>query len=202
MSEVLIDWGVAASVLSGERESGDQHLVAPFPGGVLVAAIDGLGHGPEAAVAAKRAVEVLESHAGKPLPALLERCHENLRGTRGAVVTLAAFVSDRPKLRWVGVGNIEGTLVRADPEAARPRESVMLAGGVAGHQLPPVRPTELELNVGDTLVLATDGVRAGHAEAIERTVSPTETAEWILDSYGRGTDDALVLVARYLGPAG
>ncbi len=56
----LIEWGVAAQPLEGEAESGDLHVVQRFPKGVLVAAVDGLGHGPEAAAAARSAVATLK----------------------------------------------------------------------------------------------------------------------------------------------
>ena len=52
----LIETGVAAEVLEGQAESGDRHLVKSFIDGVLVAVVDGLGHGAGAASAAGTAV--------------------------------------------------------------------------------------------------------------------------------------------------
>ena len=52
----LIEWAVAGAPIDGETESGDLHAVVQFEGGVLVGAVDGLGHGAEAAVAARAAV--------------------------------------------------------------------------------------------------------------------------------------------------
>jgi phosphoserine phosphatase RsbX len=198
VSEV-VDWAVATLALEGEHESGDLHVVSPFEGGALVAAIDGLGHGPEAAVAARSAAEALQRDSRRPVAELLERCHESLRGTRGAVITLASFNGSGATMSWAGVGNIEGTLLRAEPGEERPRESVMLVGGVPGHQLPTLRPNELHVSPGDTLVLATDGVRGGYLDLVDVTQSPQQLADHLLAEYGRGTDDALVLVARYLG---
>lgn len=195
----LIDWAVATLALAGEEESGDLHVVAPFDGGVLVGAIDGLGHGPEAAVAARSAGETLMRHPQEPVEALLERCHESLRGTRGAVITLASFNERAGTMSWIGVGNIEGTLLRADPGEGRPRESVMLVGGVPGHQLPALRTNELELSAGDTLILATDGVRGGYLDLVTISDPPQQLADHLLEDYGKRTDDALVLVARYTG---
>jgi phosphoserine phosphatase RsbX len=197
----LVDWAVATLALEGEDESGDLHVVAPFDGGVLVAAIDGLGHGPEAAVAARSAAEALERHSGEPVESLLERCHESLRGTRGAVITLASFDEGGGTMSWAGVGNIEGTLLRAQPAEGRPRESVMLVGGVPGHQLPSLRPNQLSVSPGDTLVLATDGVRGGYLDLVAASDPPQQLADHLLSEYGKGTDDALVLVARYVGAA-
>jgi phosphoserine phosphatase RsbX len=195
----IVDWAVATLALEGEHESGDLHVVAPFDGGALVAAIDGLGHGPEAAVAARSAADALERHSGRPVAELFERCHESMRGTRGAVITLASFNGASGTMSWAGVGNIEGTLLRADPGDNRPRESVMLVGGVPGHQLPTLRPYELAVSPGDTLVLATDGVRGGYLDLVAASDPPQQLADHLLAEYGKGTDDALVLVARYLG---
>src|SRR5260221_455136 len=86
----LLEWGVAAMALAG-LASGDSSVVQPFPGGVLVAVVDGLGHGPEAAAAAQVAVDILTRHADEELLALVKRCHEGMLPTRGAVMSLASF---------------------------------------------------------------------------------------------------------------
>jgi negative regulator of sigma-B (phosphoserine phosphatase) len=61
----LIEWAVATSTASGESQSGDRHIVLPFAGGVLVAVMDGLGHGPGAAAAVGIAADTLTRHAGE-----------------------------------------------------------------------------------------------------------------------------------------
>ena len=100
-------------------------------------------------------------------------------------------------LTWIGVGNAEGTLLHQDAEL--PSEKLLLRNGVVGHQLPTLRAGELAVRPGDILTMATDGVTAerplrvsmhGHLEAM---------AHGILSSFCKGTDDALVLVARYRG---
>jgi phosphoserine phosphatase RsbX len=201
VSEQLIEWAVAHTALPGETESGDLYFVHSHEAGALIAAIDGLGHGPEAAVAAQRAADTLERHHAEPVASLLQRCHDNLRGTRGAVITLASFDGRRNVMSWAGVGNIEGTLIRAEPGEERARESVMLVGGVPGHQLPQLRSTEVPVSPGDTLVLSTDGIRPGYLELLASGDPPNAVVERIMDQFGKGTDDALVLVARYWGIA-
>ena len=57
----LIAWGMAQAVLAGQTVSGDRHLVSPCRDGLLVAVVDGLGHGEEAAKAAEIAVSTLGS---------------------------------------------------------------------------------------------------------------------------------------------
>jgi hypothetical protein len=194
---LVVEWGSAGAALDG-ADSGDACVVAPFPGGALVAVIDGLGHGPEARDATREAVRILEACAGEPLGALVERCHEALRKTRGAVMSLASFDARAASLTWLGVGNVEGFLLRAAP-GGRPRESLTLRGGVVGYQLPPLRPAALSVARGDTLVMATDGIRSAFVADLAPSPRPQELADAILARHARGTDDALVLVARYAG---
>jgi hypothetical protein len=52
---------------------------------------------------------------------------------------------------------------------------------------------------GDLLLLATDGIRSGFAEGLRLDQSPQQLADHILARDVKGTDDALVVVARYLG---
>jgi negative regulator of sigma-B (phosphoserine phosphatase) len=199
--QTLLEVGAANATLPGELVSGDLHLVEPFPGGVLVAAVDGLGHGGEAAQAALRAVSVLEEHAAAPLTELFERCHARLARTRGVVMSLAAFADSEALMTWVGVGNVEGTLVRAQAAAAARPESILLLGGVLGHALPRLRPSTTPVNPGDTLIFATDGVHGGYLAGIDPSQPPQELADRILSDHFKGSDDALVLVARYRGGA-
>jgi hypothetical protein len=194
----FLEWGVARHALAGEAVSGDLHLVQPFPGGALVAAVDGLGHGQEAARAAQIAVETLQAHAHESVVVLLERCHDALREMRGVVLTVASFNVRDGTLTWVGVGSVEGVLLRADVSAVPAREYVVQYGGVVGMLLPPLRSFVLPVATGDTLLIATDGIRSGFAEELHPE-PPQPMADRIVARYLKGTDDALVLVARYLG---
>ncbi|HEY3745971.1 MAG TPA: hypothetical protein VGL17_07010, partial [Gemmatimonadaceae bacterium] len=85
-----IAWAWAGTALEGD-ESGDLHVVALLPRGALLAVIDGLGHGAEAAAAAREAATILRGHAALPVSDLIELCHEGLRKTRGAVMSLASL---------------------------------------------------------------------------------------------------------------
>jgi phosphoserine phosphatase RsbX len=196
MMPSVIQWGVAVRSLHGE-ESGDQYLVRVTGDRALVAVVDGLGHGAVAADTAKVALSVLEAHADEPVARLLTRCHERLRGTRGAVVSVAAFNARQAIMTWAGVGDVDGMLVRADSRAAP--ERLLVRVGVIGHQLPLLDAAAVPVTRDDTLIFTTDGIRAGFPERLSPDVSPGSTAERILAQHGKTTDDALVMVARYLG---
>jgi serine/threonine protein phosphatase PrpC len=193
----IVDWAVSGRALQGELESGDAHLVATLPGGALVAVVDGLGHGPEAAQAARHAVATMRADPGKPVADILLACHQQLRKTRGAVISLASF---QPGIMtWLGVGNVEGLLFSAGQTGATVRESLLLRSGVVGYQIPSLRPASLRIQSGDMLVLATDGISTRFGDHVPLARRPQEVADEILRRYGKETDDALVLVARYTG---
>jgi phosphoserine phosphatase RsbX len=196
---MIIEWASAGAPLKGE--SGDLDLVAPFEHGVLLGVVDGLGHGVEAAAAARVAVEELRAHAGESVLALVERCHQALHNTRGAAMSLASIDPRDSSVTWIGIGNVEGALLRAGDPPMPPREAIPLRGGVVGFRLPLLRPTVVPICVGDRLILATDGIRNNFAQELMPDRSVQETADYILSRYGRGSDDALVLVARYSGGA-
>jgi serine phosphatase RsbU (regulator of sigma subunit) len=194
----LIGWGVASRPSSGDV-SGDGYAVCPFPGGTLVAVIDGLGHGSSAASATELAISVLHDRASGDLGALVRACHARLAGSRGAAMSLASFAEDG-RMTWLGVGSVDAVLLRSGLGRGRPgREALLLPGGVVGFQLPPLRPSAVDVYRGDTLVLATDGVAPGFSQSVRSGMHPQEAAETVLETYGTFRDDALVLVARYLG---
>ncbi len=196
-----IEWGVATRTMPGEAACGDLEVVESFPGGVLVGAVDGLGHGREAAEAARLAASTLAGHADEPVASLVRRCHNALLETRGVVMSLASFDSVDSTIAWTGVGNVAAMLLRTGSTDHSRRESLLLRGGVVGFQLPALSEEVLAVAPGDTLLLATDGVRPGFAEGLVLGPPPQELAERILAQHLKGSDDALVLVVQFLGSA-
>ena len=196
----LIEWGLAGSPLPGETRSGDGSLVHFFAQGVLVAVVDGLGHGDEAATAAEAALDALRGHATEPMPSLIRRCHEACRATRGVAMAAVSFRADSPTMTWVGVGNVEGLFKPAGAERRPPHFWLPQRGGVVGYWLPTFRTSTHPVDRGDTLILATDGIRPGFAEEPRIAELPPQLAATrILQKFARRMDDALVLVVRYRG---
>jgi hypothetical protein len=72
---------------------------------------------------------------------------------------------------------------------------------VVGYQMPPLRATSLSVSPGDTLIMATDGIRSGFTSGLTLAGSLQEIADSILALHCKGSDDALVVVARYVGGA-
>jgi phosphoserine phosphatase RsbX len=202
--EALIDWGLALKALKGQKISGDDYVVEPHEDGFLAAAIDGLGHGGEAAAAAQIAASILRANARDPAVQLLHRCHEGLKlkQARGVAMSLASFNKPLKLLSWLGVGNVEGALFHLDATGELSYKSILPRGGVVGYQMPSLRPTTASLDSSDTIIFATDGIRSGFVKGVtlsSLSMTPQQLADHIMAEYDKSTDDSLVLVVRYLG---
>jgi len=189
-----LDWAYRSRALDPKEGSGDLHVVELFPEGALVAAIDGLGHGPEAAVASRRAAETMRANATSDPDEIIGRCHAALRGTRGAALLVLSLSFRDAIVMWAGVGNVEGW--HMTPTG---REALLSSAGVVGYQIRPPRRRSAPLSPGDLFVLASDGISSRFGEALSRDGLPEEVAEVVFTTYARVTDDALVLAARYVG---
>lgn len=195
----VLELGVASKPMPGFSESGDRHVYRPSLRGVLVAAIDGLGHGPQAAAAAAVACSVLESSSGENVIGLVQKCHVRLKDTRGVTMSLAFFDFADSSLTWLGVGNVQGFLLPVNDPWIRPEETLLLRPGVVGSQLPPLQAAILPLSYGDTLVFATDGIERNFDHGPIRNHLPQEGADKLLVVHAKPNDDALLVIARYRG---
>lgn len=196
MTARLVEWGTAGRPLGGEAESGDRAVALEHEHGTLLAVIDGLGHGPEASDAAEAAVEVLRDAPERPIEWLVRDCHQALRHTRGVVMALVSLQTERSL--WLSVGNVEGKVIRPGLEPLSPLTLAQF-GGIVGYQLPPLHASQLTLAVDDIIVLASDGLRADFKPDIRQGRPVQEIADGLLEAFGKANDDAVVLVARYLG---
>jgi hypothetical protein len=112
-------------------------------------------------------------------------------------MSFAKLNSPDNMMAWLGVGNIEVLLLKADGKPKISRERLLLRGGTLGYQLPPLRESVIPFMPGDTLIFVTDGIRGGFEEGIKPDDMPQQIADSIMAQFNRGTDDALVLVVRY-----
>jgi serine phosphatase RsbU (regulator of sigma subunit) len=167
----------------------------------LIAVVDGLGHGSEAAKAAEVGLNAIGNHPDSSLLSIVHLCNEALSQTRGLVMGIALIDYAAEQMSWLGIGNVDGVLVRADPQSQPATHSILQRGGVLGFQLPALQTDILPLNRGDLLIFNTDGIRPGFVPTILKSEGCAQIAERILNNFFKGTDDALVLVARYLGRA-
>jgi len=164
-----------------------------------MAVIDGLGHGSEAAAAANSAESILRTQAREPVISLVRHCHERLRATRGVVMSVISFDVSHGLITWLGVGNVRGILYRSQYSSNPHREELLLRAGVIGGQIPPLQAAVLPVSHGDTLIMASDGIRGEFAQERLSSDVPQRLAEIILSKYAKSNDDSGVLIARVLG---
>lgn len=194
-----LEWSAAAAAMPGESESGDHYVVCSMPDGALIAVLDGLGHGTQAASAALVAASILRRYAAAPLTTLLAHCHEALRSTRGIAISLASINTRTDTMIWAGVGNVEGLLRHSKP--ALPNEKLLLRSGVVGSHLPQLQPAVASLRPGDVLMFTTDGVDHATVQELPMLGELQPIADAALARGNKGIDDALVLLVRYRGDA-
>ncbi|MEX0734032.1 MAG: SpoIIE family protein phosphatase [Steroidobacteraceae bacterium] len=196
MNSPIIEWAFAEQPLPGETESGDRCVVQVANDRATIAVIDGLGHGSEAALAAKAAVEILESYPNEGILPLFRLCHARLQATRGAAMTVARYDASAQQIEWLGAGNVRAILLSATPEGTAEYRDMLVYSGAVGVRLPTVEVLELHVHHGDVLVLATDGIQGAFADDLRHGEYPKSQAERLLASYRNQTDDALILVVR------
>lgn len=199
MAPLSLEFGVAGCTAPGERISGDLEVVHYYEQGtaVLVAVIDGVGHGETAAAAARLAADTLLHTPAEPPESLVMRCHAALRGTRGVVASIASIDLRRARLSWLGVGNVSGVVSRGAADLLAAQQELLARPGVIGSgDLPPLQPAIIALRARDTLIFATDGVSRRYCDGFPPHTAPQALADEIVARHCPGNDDALVVVAR------
>jgi serine/threonine protein phosphatase PrpC len=195
--DLRIEAAFATLPLPGESESGDLCLIKRVGKGTLLAVVDGLGHGQDAASAAHAAVGALDRYSREPLIDLVRRCHEAVVGLRGVVLGLAYLDPQAATMAWLGVGNVGGVLLRADLGNRPSRITLVPNAGFIGAEQPHPTTRSVPLALGDTVILYSDGIKDGFPESLVLSNSPQEIADFVITRHVKGNDDALVLVARY-----
>jgi phosphoserine phosphatase RsbX len=169
---------------------GDSFLIEHRNGAVLVGVVDGLGHGYESSVAAERASEVISEHAHLSVEAILRRCHQELRVTRGAAVGLLK-VDESGAGEFCGIGNIEVRALHGRPP------SVFCLAGIVGHNVRVSKVMTVAMSPGDIYCLTTDGVSNRGDLKSCLPGAPETVARRIVESWGRDHDDATAVVLGF-----
>lgn len=197
------DTGVVCRPISGEIACGDAWLVRGRGERILIAVVDGLGHGVDAAIAADAAIASIERTQSQPLAQIVQAAHGALRPTRGAALSVAELDAKTRQIRFAGVGNVGGVVMSSDTRT----RAFVNSPGIVGHTLPRVHELTYEWPVGGTVVLFSDGITARwHLDrypALGGQRAPIIAATLARD-YTRGRDDMTVLAVaetRVTGPS-
>jgi anti-sigma regulatory factor (Ser/Thr protein kinase) len=195
---LLLDFGVISVPKAGESVCGDGWAVVSRGPRSRLTVVDGLGHGSEAAAAAREAERVFAAQgAADPwpsLPALLQACHVALATTRGAAMAVAEIDGAAGRLRYAGIGNIASSVLTAGGQ-----HGLASHNGTVGHHLRKVQVFEQPWPEEATLVMTSDGISSrfgleAHPGLLTRR--PGLVAGVVYRDFTRQRDDATVLVAR------
>ncbi len=174
----------------GLAACGDEFLAEAAADGFLAAVIDGLGHGHEASLAAKHAVEAIRQTHDLTVEEIVLHCHEALRETRGAAVGVLK-VDPSGKGNFCGVGNIDViALAGASP-------GLFCSAGIVGHNLRRCRTMPFAMKAGDVYCLVSDGVSTRGDLRFALPGEPEGVARRIVEKFGRDHDDATALIMGF-----
>ncbi|HTJ47209.1 MAG TPA: SpoIIE family protein phosphatase [Kofleriaceae bacterium] len=182
---------------SGESVIGDDATFVRSPDGLIVAVIDGVGHGGPAHDAALRAAAELRARADRSPDEILAAIDTALVSTRGVVMSIARIDHDRHEITHAAAGNVTARVARRDG-------SVHAFGGVSRTlgTRQPARKISVERTGAHelaALVLYSDGITSGIDLTAQRELlrsPPLVIAHQLIARHARSNDDVTVLVAR------
>ncbi|MEO7339145.1 MAG: ATP-binding SpoIIE family protein phosphatase [Caldimonas sp.] len=178
----------------GEIVSGDAWACQQEQAAASIVVADGLGHGPDAALAADAATQQFLRHVGASPRDLVERCHGALRTTRGAAVAAIRIDPARQSLAFCGVGNIAARILSGTED-----RSLLSQHGTVGLQIRKLQEIDYALPGHAVVVAHTDGIatRWDLKDVPELLAcSPIMLAAHLIRNKCRGRDDATVVVVQ------
>jgi anti-sigma regulatory factor (Ser/Thr protein kinase) len=189
-----LELGVVCLPMKGEEVVGDGWLLESSGDYRTLLVVDGLGHGPNAARAARAATDVLAAHADAAPAALMQLCHGALAATRGAAGAAARVVPAKMHGSFAGIGNISCRV-----EVSGERRQLVSHSGTLGHVMRRVQEFEFAFPAGALLILHSDGL-ATHwgTEDYPGLVNKHAglIAGVIYRDHDRGRDDVTVVVVK------
>ncbi len=179
----------------GEEECGDGwHMIESNQYKRLIA-MDGLGHGPEAAKAVHQAIKEFKA-TGRMTPEMtVQLIHKNIRGTRGAVGMVFHLDKINNSISYVGLGNISARILGYEKA-----KSLMSYNGIIGHSKPnTLKSYVTEWQKNEILVVHSDGLKSrwdlNHLPNIMNHDGSVIAAALYKD-FSRNTDDLLIIIAK------
>lgn len=185
-----LTFGLCTRPCAGEFENGDRGVVVRREKVVLAMVVDGLGHGPKAAKAARMAVDLLETTREREPAIIMGAVNEALRGTVGAAASIISFDFLAGSISYCGVGNV-ATRVTGGVETR-----LVGIDGVLGSLKRTLRIERASLVAGGMVLMTSDGVSLGFDPRALTGLTTEDAARFLVDNHGRAHDDATALVLR------
>ena len=192
-----VDYYAYSRPLPGFAANGDAYFVAGNNDRFFLAVLDGLGHGEYAQAASQAAVAWLRQHWQSALETSMTELHRALSHTRGAAALLIDLRCAAGELSYLGVGNVEARVYRAQER----QETILLSDpGIVGYgRLPTLNITGMAWHPDSVLVAFTDGIAGrwnlNHVPAIF-TKDPAIIGHLIMQGFAKSQDDSTVVIVK------
>lgn len=189
-----MQYGTICVPIAGEEECGDAWAVSENEDEITILVADGLGHGPEAAVASRTAVLTLESQGNQTPSILINAMHQAMRITRGAALAIGQVRFSTASLHFAGVGNITACLIEGEN-----RKQLVSHNGTVGHNMRKVQEFTVPWPEGALYIMCSDGINThwdlSHYPGLA-SCHPALIAGIIYRDSTRARDDATVVVVK------
>lgn len=175
----------------GEQDNGDTFFIKILPNFTVIAVVDALGHGKEAAMIARIVYNYLRVYYYLPLDEITHICHEALQGTRGSAISICKIHPAPKTLEYIGIGNVEFNVIGS--------EDLVRAynyHGTLGMHLESVQIQKFPYRSSSTFIMTSDGIGDYRLDGTMLRKQPQDITSEILNQYGKKHDDATILLIR------
>ena len=181
----------------GEELPGDAWSIQRDRTEAFLLLSDGLGHGPDAALASRAAVETFEQASYTSPQEYIHLAHQALASTRGAAIGIAKLHVATDEVVFAGVGNISACVLDGNT-----RKTLLSHSGIVGQNLRKVQEFTTPLPPMALCILHSDGLDTQwdlNAYPGLMARHPTLIAGILYRDFSLKRDDVSVLVVRILG---
>ena len=180
-----------------EQECGDQYGHWQCAGKAVLALADGLGHGPEAAHAAKLAIHTVGQHLSHSCEQLFELCNEALTSTRGVALSIVIVNTEQNQIEVASVGNIRTRLLGEVKDF-----HFGGARGIVGAGYRNLLPETATIRNNELIVMFSDGMEElANIRQLLPNDAPAEVVKHsaldMIKTFGRHDDDVSALVYQH-----
>jgi len=189
-----LEFSVFSRPVPGQRYNGDAYFVKRYEDKITFAVIDGLGHGQDAQEASQAAVDCLENYYRRPFAEIFQLCHQRLKKTRGAAMSLCRISLKDRVMTHAGIGNVN-TRVYSSEKAPAP----FCINGTLGVAIRTVKVDDYPLPKDSIIIMFSDGISGRFSpDNLPGFLSlePQRLAKRIMDNHAKDNDDATIIVGR------
>jgi serine/threonine protein phosphatase PrpC len=178
----------------GERMIGDAIVTSVNNNFTYLVVIDGIGHGPKAAIISSAIKSFIEKNWIPNPSELIEKVHYHMKGSEGAVIGISVINHKESTLLYAGLGNITCRIIGST------NKSMVSADGLLGVRLRSVQNSRIVLNDKDLIIMHSDGVSSSSSSLIDfpklQVTSSRLLAKKIVQVFGSEYDDVSCIIVK------